>query len=122
VAANWLAEYVSGHVQLPSEAEIRKELDLIEQWKIQKRPIAREFSGLCIAPFNFQHLDQLMQDMGLPLKASKNRVYEFFKPISPKDYNKLLPGLRKTGQLTSKPGTLGSLKKPIPEMAVPGTH
>ncbi|HMR82583.1 MAG TPA: NAD(P)-binding domain-containing protein [Niabella sp.] len=94
VAANWLVEYVSGHVQLPSEAVIKKELDIIAQWKLQKRPIATEFSGLCVAPFNFQHLDQLMTDMGLRVTASKNWVYEFFKPINPKDYNKLLQQLR----------------------------
>ncbi len=102
VAANWLAEYVSGHINLPHESIIKKEFNLIEQWKIKKRPIAKEFSGLCVAPFNFQHLDRLMRDMGLPVKLSRYWGYNFFKPINPKDYNKLLNRLR-TGNHNAGP-------------------
>lgn len=112
VAANWLAEYVSGHIDLPNQSAIKKELDLITQWKINKRPIATEFSGLCVAPFNFQHLDRLMQDMGLPVKVSKYWGYNFFKPIDPKDYNKLLLRLRPpTQEATRKSLTTFSRQK-----------
>ena len=90
VAANWLAELVSGNISLPEQTLIDQELALIGKWKEAVRPIAREFSGLCVAPFNFQHLDQLMQDMGLRTRASRNPFYEFFKPINPRDYQKIL--------------------------------
>jgi hypothetical protein len=36
-----------------------------------------------------------MRDMGLRTKASRNPLYEFFKPINPKDYAKLLSAKRK---------------------------
>ncbi|MBC7936187.1 MAG: NAD(P)-binding domain-containing protein [Rhizobacter sp.] len=90
VAANWLAEYVSGHIILPEQKLIDQEIGLISNWKQGVRPIAKEFSGLCVAPFNFQHLDQLMQDMGMRTRATRNPFYEFFKPINPKDYQKIL--------------------------------
>ncbi|RYY70892.1 MAG: FAD-binding protein [Chitinophagaceae bacterium] len=90
VAANWLAEYVNGNIVLPGEEKLREEYELINKWKKQTRPIAAEFSGLCVAPFNFQHLDVLLKDMGLKTRASNNFLLEFFKPISPKDYQKLL--------------------------------
>ncbi len=90
VAANWVVHYVQGSIQLPAQQKIEEELKLIENWRQQVRPIAQEFSGLCVAPFNFQHLDQLMKDMGLKTCASNNPLYEFFKPINPKDYEKLL--------------------------------
>lgn len=90
VAANWLAQYVDGKIALPAQNIIDEEYAIISKWKQQVRPIAAEFSGLCIAPFNFQHLDQLLTDMGLKTRATKNVFYEFFKPINPKDYQKLL--------------------------------
>lgn len=90
VAANWVVHYVQGSIKLPSGEQIDRELQLIANWRQQVRPIANEFSGLCVAPFNFQHLDQLMKDMGLKTRASNNPLYEFFKPINPKDYEKLL--------------------------------
>lgn len=90
VAANWLAHYVKGDIVLPGQQHIDKEVERIAKWRCNKRPISSEFSGLCVAPFNFQHLDELMKDMKLRRKASNNPVYEFFKPINPKDYQKLL--------------------------------
>jgi dimethylaniline monooxygenase (N-oxide forming) len=90
IAANWLACYVKGNIILPAQQEMDKEISLITNWRKKVRPVASEFSGLCVAPFNFQHLDQLMKDMGLKVKASNNPVYEFFKPINPRDYQKLL--------------------------------
>jgi dimethylaniline monooxygenase (N-oxide forming) len=90
VAANWLANYVAGNIQLPQQKKIDQEIERIAQWRVKSRPIASEFSGLCVAPFNFMHLDQLMRDMGLKTTATNNPFYEFFKPINPKDYAKLL--------------------------------
>jgi cation diffusion facilitator CzcD-associated flavoprotein CzcO len=90
VAANWLAHYVSGKMTLPSQQVIEEEIARVAQWRKMTRPIASEFSGSCVAPFNFQHLDELMRDMGYRTRASNNPIYEFFKPISPADYQKLL--------------------------------
>jgi dimethylaniline monooxygenase (N-oxide forming) len=90
IAANWLAHYVNGDITLPDQQSIDKEVEKIAKWKCNTRPISSEFSGLCVAPFNFQHLDELMKDMKLKSKASNNPIYEFFKPINPKDYQKLL--------------------------------
>jgi dimethylaniline monooxygenase (N-oxide forming) len=90
IAANWLAHYVKGDITLPDQQSMDKEVERIAKWKCNKRPISSEFSGLCVAPFNFQHLDELMKDMKSKRKASNNPIYEFFKPINPKDYQKLL--------------------------------
>lgn len=90
VAAHWLVAVVSGELILPPDEDIQKELNEIDHWRSYKRPIALEFSGLCVAPFTFQYLDSLMRDMGLRTKASYNLPYEFFKPMDPKDYGKIL--------------------------------
>ncbi|HKG08449.1 MAG TPA: NAD(P)/FAD-dependent oxidoreductase [Pedobacter sp.] len=95
VAANWLAATVTDELILPPAEDMLQEMDRMQQWRTNGRPIASEFSGLCVAPFNFQHLDELMKDMGYQTRASGNVVKEFFKPINPKDYNKMLSGRSK---------------------------
>ncbi|MEC3880788.1 flavin-containing monooxygenase [Parapedobacter sp. 10938] len=92
VAAHWLAAVVSGELILPPAEDMLDEMRAMEKWRSVGRPIASEFSGLCVAPFNFQHLDELMADMGLRTRASRNIIHEFFKPINPKDYKKMLSG------------------------------
>ncbi|SDC40568.1 flavin-containing monooxygenase [Niabella drilacis] len=104
IAANWLAEYVGGRIQLPSQGCIVEEQMVIERWKKTVRPISSEFSGLCVAPFNFQHLDQLMKDMGLKTWAGRNILYNFFKPINPGDYHRLLKRFRSPGGAEKEKG------------------
>lgn len=97
VAAAWMVQHVKGNLQLPSRRAIDEDMRFISRWRRQSRPISSEFSGTCIAPFNFMHLDQLMRDMGLRTKATRWLPYEFFKPINPKDYCILLEKIRPGG-------------------------
>lgn len=89
VAANWLVNYMEQKLSLPSVKEINAEMEYMDQWRLQGRPIASEFSGTCVAPFNYLHLDTLMKDMGLPVKVSK-WPGAYLKPINPADYHLLL--------------------------------
>ncbi|WP_257666805.1 flavin-containing monooxygenase [Parapedobacter tibetensis] len=95
VAAHWLVAALSGDLILPPAEEMLREMKRMEKWRCEGRPIASEFSGLCVAPFNYQHLDELMNDLGFRTRASQNFIYEFFKPINPKDYKKMLSGKSK---------------------------
>lgn len=101
IAANWLVGYVQGSLRLPAMEAIQKDIQYMQDWRQNTRPIAAEFSGTCVAPFNFMHLDQLMRDMGLPVTATRWMPYEFFKPINPKDYRILLQ--RATQRATAPP-------------------
>lgn len=94
VAANWLVAYAEQRLALPSLNEMVADMDHMEKWRTHSRPIASEFSGTCIAPFNYYHLDLLMKDMGLKRKLSLS-PFEYLKPIDPKDYHQLLRGKRK---------------------------
>ncbi|MBO9566139.1 MAG: FAD-dependent oxidoreductase [Niastella sp.] len=102
VAANWLVRYMENRLSLPSSGIINAEMDFMDQWRRHDRPIAAEFSGTCIAPFNFMHLDQLMRDMGLPVKLSR-WPHEYLKPINPADYHQLLRGNKQ--ETASRPTT-----------------
>lgn len=94
VAANWLVRYMENRLSLPSAKAIHAEMDYMNQWRRHSRPIAAEFGGTCIAPFNYMHLDQLMKDMGLPVKRTC-WPHEYLKPINPADYHLLLRGHKK---------------------------
>jgi hypothetical protein len=88
IAAQWLVAYASDELKLPSVDSIEKDMKYMEFWR-KSRPSSAVFSGTCIAPFNFLHIDSLMKDMGLATKLSRS-ITEFFKPINPKDYQVLL--------------------------------
>ncbi|WP_295121146.1 NAD(P)-binding domain-containing protein [uncultured Chitinophaga sp.] len=92
IAANWLVAHVNGTLRLPSHDNMLRDINYMTSWRRQTRPVSAEFSGTCVAPFNFMHLDQLMQDMGLPAQLNRWSPLEFFKPINPKDYQQLLKG------------------------------
>ncbi|MEO5998451.1 MAG: NAD(P)-binding domain-containing protein [Chitinophagaceae bacterium] len=89
LAAHWLVAYASNKLKMPSPGKIQQDMEMMNNWRKNTRPSAAVFSGTCIAPFNFMHMDELMKDMGLPTKVSRS-ITEFFKPINPKDYQKLL--------------------------------
>jgi dimethylaniline monooxygenase (N-oxide forming) len=90
IASQWVVKYAMGEIKKKSKEEMLKSIDEDIEWRRKVRPIATEFSGTCIAPFNYHHLDALMRDMNKKTRASSNILYEFMKPINPKDYNKLL--------------------------------
>jgi cation diffusion facilitator CzcD-associated flavoprotein CzcO len=94
VAANWLVRYMENQLSLPSSEAINADMDYMDEWRQTSRPIAAEFGGTCIAPFNYMHLDQLMKDMGLAVKLTR-WPHEYLKPINPADYHKLLRGYKK---------------------------
>ena len=89
LAAHWLVAYVSNTLKLPSAGEVEKDIEVMERWRKTFRPSSSVFSATCVAPFNFKHMDDLMKDMGLPTRINGS-VAGFFKPINPKDYQKLL--------------------------------
>ena len=93
IAAQWLAAAMAGRLALPFKEAMEHSVDQALTWRRTVRPGAAEFGGSCVAPFNFMHLDSLMRDLGLRTRASRNGLREFFKPIDPKDYGKLLKDL-----------------------------
>ncbi|MGX5816933.1 flavin-containing monooxygenase [Chitinophaga lutea] len=103
IAAQWLVRYADGAMPLPGRQEMQRDMEFMASWRKSGRPIASEFSGTCVAPFNFMHIDQLMRDMGLRTKATRFGLYEFFKPINPKDYRTLLGNAAKRAPVPQGP-------------------
>ncbi|WP_276484300.1 flavin-containing monooxygenase [Paraflavitalea pollutisoli] len=101
VAASWLLRYMEQSLHLPDAAAMQEDMAFMDAWRTQSRPIAAEFGGTCIAPFNYMHLDQLMTDMGLPVKTGRG-LKAYLKPINPADYHQLLRGSRQQPAMLKK--------------------
>lgn len=82
IAANWLVRYADGQLaRQPTKAEMYENMDMMLQFKRVERPAAGVYGGLCVAPFHFKHLDELLADMG----ATRNRRGALAEKFSPPD-------------------------------------
>ncbi|WP_160715066.1 flavin-containing monooxygenase [Chitinophaga solisilvae] len=95
IASHWVLRLVNGNLQLPSKDKIKEEILTMSAWQQHRNHVTSTHDGTCIAPLNLQYLDKLMKDMGLPRKVSKLPLYDFIRPVSPKDYYKLLKYYKK---------------------------
>ncbi|GAX35231.1 flavin-containing monooxygenase [Nodularia sp. NIES-3585] len=90
----WLAEYVKGNLLLPSNAEMIQDMEAEIYWRQTKWPPAGG-SGGCTSPFNFHHLEQLIQDMGVKNPTSGwERIAEVMMPLNPSTYQYIRKELR----------------------------
>lgn len=90
VAAHWVLAMVKRKLKLPTHAKMHEEIERVIKWRINDRPISSEFSGTCVAPFNYHHLDELLTDMKRKSRRSRNILIEYLKPINPEDYKVIL--------------------------------
>lgn len=84
IAALWLAEYISGHIQLPSAEEMNREIDDHQQWRKQFRMNAF-FKGASVYPFNITYVDWLLKDMKAKLPLHK-LLAEWLIVVNPSNY------------------------------------
>ena len=64
-------------------------------------------SGTCIIPFSFHHADELMRDMGLNTRRTRNPITEFMDPFNPAMYKGL------TKELKALQSTRNTVKKAV---------
>jgi dimethylaniline monooxygenase (N-oxide forming) len=63
--AEWLVRFADGQLaNQPSSSVMRKEIELMMNWRLNTRPAAADYGGLCVAPFHYRHFDDLLNDMG----------------------------------------------------------
>jgi cation diffusion facilitator CzcD-associated flavoprotein CzcO len=93
LGARWLAEHAHGRFALPSQAEMWRRIDERLAWLRAERPDA-VMNGICVIPFNFHHLNELLRDMGARTWRSRNRLREYMMPVDPSLYAGLRAELR----------------------------
>jgi dimethylaniline monooxygenase (N-oxide forming) len=87
VAAHWLSQCFRGELPLPSAAGMESEITRVLRWASEAFPGRNE--GYYIGPFVAHYLDELMGDMGLPLRRARNFWAEYFAPFWSDRYRSL---------------------------------
>ncbi|RIV18665.1 FAD-binding protein [Fibrisoma montanum] len=93
LAAHYSAQYFKGQLNLPGTVAMKREIGLHHDWLRQRAPHSSA-SGTCIIPFSFHHADELMRDMGLPTRRTRNPITEFMAPFNPVMYKGLAQELQ----------------------------
>ena len=93
LAAHYSAQYFKGQLNLPNRQAMKTEIALHHAWLQQRAPHSNA-SGTCIIPFSFHHADELMRDMGLNTRRTRNPIKEFMAPFNPGTYKGLTDELR----------------------------
>lgn len=88
LAAHYSAQYFKGQLSIPDTDGMKAEIARHQAWLLQRAPHSNA-SGTCIIPFSFHHADELMRDMGLSTRRTRNPVTEFMAPFNPGMYKGL---------------------------------
>jgi dimethylaniline monooxygenase (N-oxide forming) len=87
VASWWMVEYIKGNLALPQSKDIYREINTDFRW--EQRHLAADLPvGICVVPFNFHHLEDLLEDMGL-LSSKSKPVQGMMECIDPLAYQEL---------------------------------
>ncbi len=84
IGALWLANHLRGGLQLPPVDEMNAQIDRRLAW-MEERTDGKHSKGTNIIPFSVHNIDELLQDMGLPLGAL-TRFKQWLGPVDPADY------------------------------------
>lgn len=93
LAAHYSAQHFKGQLTLPAVPAMKMEIALHQDWLVQRAPHSNA-SGTCTIPFSFHHADELMRDMGLSTRRTRNPITEFMAPFKPAMYQGLTAELR----------------------------
>lgn len=82
----WAVAYLTGRMQLPSEADRARDALLVSRWLVWRYPAGYGRQVPDYAMDSLPRLDQLMRDLGLDPRRKKGTFSEMFSPYRPWDY------------------------------------
>ncbi len=104
VGALWLADLLGHKLKLPSEAQQRATVAERLAW-MEERTNGKHSKGTNIIPFSVHHIDELLDDLKLPLSPLV-RFKQWLAPVDPRDYARITTALlARHGQKASRPAT-----------------
>lgn len=103
MGALWIAAYLAGALDLPSEAEQLAATDRRLRW-MEERTEGKHARGTNIIPFSMHQIDELLADMDLSIGAMQ-RFMEWQMPVRPGNYARVARELHK--RLETAPGRVG---------------
>lgn len=93
MSALWLINLLMGGMKLPSAEERLALIDRQLAW-MEKRTEGRHAKGTNIIPFSMHHVDELLEDMEMPVGVLQ-RFLEWQRPVKPGAYRKMTRRLLK---------------------------
>lgn len=84
VSAHWLSQHFLGELTLPKADDMHGEIARVGKWLGEVMPARPE--GYYLGPYLTHHIDELMRDMGLPVRRTDNFVSEYFDTMLPGRY------------------------------------
>lgn len=96
----WIAAYLEGRLRIPDEAARVAEIDRRLAW-MDERTGGKHCKGTNIVPFSIHHIDELLQDLGLPLPVT-TRFAQWIRTVRASDFAVVWKGFLK-GQTVKIP-------------------
>ncbi|MVU76302.1 NAD(P)-binding protein [Nocardia sp. ET3-3] len=84
ISAHWLSQHFLGELALPKADDMHSEITRVGKWLGEVMPARPE--GYYLGPYLTHHIDELMRDMGLPVRRTDNFVSEYFDTLLPGRY------------------------------------
>lgn len=84
IGALWVADLLSGGLQLPPDDVQQRTIDERLAW-MEERTEGKHSKGTNIIPFSVHHIDELLADLRLPL-GRFTRFKQWLRPIDPGDF------------------------------------
>ncbi|MEO0970742.1 MAG: NAD(P)/FAD-dependent oxidoreductase [Cyanobacteria bacterium J06639_18] len=83
----WLSQYCRGKLFLPSRSQMYKAMHINFRWNKKNLPNSLAY-GICVSPFNFHYLENLIEDMGFNIYSTKSKyIQNIMNIIEPYAYN-----------------------------------
>ena len=87
VGAHWLSQCFRGELNLPTVADMEREIARVLDWASEVFPARSQ--GYFVGPYLAHYLDDLLRDMRLPRRRTANLFSEYFAPLWPHRYQNL---------------------------------
>lgn len=84
VSAHWLSQAFRGELTLPAVADMDAQIDRVHAWLAEEFPTRAE--GYFLGPHLLHHVDELLDDMGVPTRLTRNVIAEYFGAFTPARY------------------------------------
>lgn len=102
VGAHWLSECFLNGLSLPSAHDMRSEIARVHQWAEVVMPSRRE--GYFVGAYMTNYINDLVEDMGLPVDRTRNFLQEQFGPCFASRYATLGEERRQLRQSNNRTG------------------
>ncbi|WP_433731755.1 flavin-containing monooxygenase [Nocardia sp. CA-129566] len=99
ISAHWLSQSFRGELALPNVDQMQAEILRVRAWLTDVLPASPQ--GYLLGPFLAHHIDELVADMGLRVRRTRNLMTEYLAPMLPARYSGVAEERRRRRSATS---------------------